>query len=193
MSTVSMNTQRMNREVSNTISGETSITINAPASQLYAYLIHMERHPEWVENLSKVWQVSPGEIQVGTVFQAQESAPPVRGSIKLQMMFFFIVGLVTGTRPNSEAEITALEPNKRIAWRAGLRKGEGWFNRAEWELILEPAANATRVTQRFCYMPQTAAARRMIGVAGASEIAQACGVSLKRLKTVMEAPHTNIK
>ena len=76
------------------------------------------------------------------------------------MMFFFIVGLISGTKPFSEAEITALEPSQRIAWLAGLRKGDGWFNRAQWELILEPQAGATRVTQRFRYMPQNITAAR---------------------------------
>lgn len=169
------------------ITGETSVVIHAPAQKLYDYLADLGRHSEWVENLAKVEQVSPGKIGVGTVFQAQESAPPVSLLPKIQMMFFFIMGLISGTKPSSEAEITALEPGKRIAWLAGLRKGNGWFNRAQWELVLEPQAGATRVIQRFRYMPQNATAARMIGVAGSSGIAQACGVSLQRLKKVMEA------
>jgi uncharacterized membrane protein len=168
------------------ITGETSVTIQAPAQKVYEYLADLGRHSEWVENLAKVWQVSPGKISVGTVFRAQESAPPVPTLPKMRMMFFFIAGLISGTKPYSEAEITALEPGKRIAWLAGLRKGNGWFNRAQWELILEPQAGATRVTQRFHYMPQNATAARMIGAAGARGIEQACGVSLQRLKQRME-------
>lgn len=168
-------------------SGEVSVIIQAPAQTVYEYLADLTRHSEWVENLSKVWQVSPGQIDVGTVFKAQESAPPLPTPRKLQMMLFFVAGLISGTKPNSEAEITALEPGKRIAWRAGLRKGDGWFNQAQWELILEPQAESTRVTQRFHYMPQTATAERMVGAAGEGGIAQACDVSLQQLKRVLEA------
>jgi uncharacterized membrane protein len=168
-------------------SGETSVVIQAPTQTVYEYLADLGRHSEWVENLAKVWQVSPGTSGVGTIYRAQESAPPVPPLTKMRMMYFFIVGLITGTKPYSEAEITALEPGKRIAWLAGLRKGTGWFNRAQWELLLEPQAGATRVTQRFRYMPQTSTAARMIGSAGAAGIAQACAVSLRRLKEVMEA------
>jgi uncharacterized membrane protein len=169
------------------ITGEASVIIQAPTQKVYEYLADLGRHSEWVENVSKVWQISPGAVGVGTTYRAQESAPPVETLPKMQMMVFFIAGLLSGTKPYSEAEITALEPGKRIAWQAGLRKGNGWFNRAQWELILEPQAGATRVTQRFRYMPQTPTAARMIGAAGADGIAHACGVSLQRLKKVLEA------
>jgi uncharacterized membrane protein len=167
--------------------GEVSVIIQAPSQTVYEYLVDLTRHSEWVANLSKVWQVSPGQIGVGTVFKAQETAPPLPTARKLQMMFFFIAGLISGTKPNSEAEITALEPGKRIAWRAGLRKGDGWFNQAQWELLLESQAESTRVTQRFHYMPQTATAERMVGAAGEGGIEQACDVSLQQLKRVLEA------
>jgi uncharacterized membrane protein len=166
--------------------GETSVVINQPAQAIYDYLADFTRHPEWVANLAKVTQVSAGPIAVGTIFHAQESAPPVPLLRKLNMMRYFITGLISGVKPYSEAEITALEPGKRIAWRAGLRKGQGWFNRAEWELILQAQGQGTRVTQRFRYLPQTATAARMVGAAGEGGIAQACTVSLQRLKNVLE-------
>jgi hypothetical protein len=42
------------------------------------------------------------------------------------------------------------------------------------------------LTQRFRFQPQTATAARMIGAAGEGGIAQACAVSLQRLKTDLE-------
>ncbi len=57
------------------IAGEISIVIQAPTQKVYEYLSDLGRHSEWVENLAKVWQVSPGKIGVGTIFRAQESAP----------------------------------------------------------------------------------------------------------------------
>jgi uncharacterized membrane protein len=173
------------------IAGETAVMIQAPAQMLYEYLADLSRHSEWVENVSKVTQLSPGQVTVGTTYRSEESAPPVSSLTKIRMMFFFVAGLISGSKPYSEAEITALEPGKRIAWVAGIRKGDGWFNRAQWELILEPQGGATRLTQRFCYMPQTPTAARMIGAAGAEGIAQACNVSLQRLKKVVEARVAN--
>jgi uncharacterized protein YndB with AHSA1/START domain len=168
------------------VTGETSVVIQAGPQVVYDYLVNFTRHPEWVANVSKVTQVSPGAIGVGTIFHTQESAPPVPFLRKLNMMRYFIAGLISGSKPFSEAEITALEPGKLIAWQAGLRKGNGWFNRAEWELSLQPQGQGTKLTQRFRYLPQTSTAARMIDAAGEGGITQACAVSLQRLKRVLE-------
>lgn len=172
------------------VTGETAIVIQAPVQTVYEYLLDFTRHPEWVANLSKVTQVSPGAIGVGTVFQAQESAPPVPFLRKFNMMRYFIAGLITGTKPYSEAEITALDPRpegpRRIAWQAGLRKGKGWFNRAEWEIILQPQGTGTKLTQRLRFLPQTATAARMVNAAGDGGLAAATQVSLQQLKRVLE-------
>lgn len=168
------------------IRGEASIVIKQPAQVIYHYLVDFTRHPEWVANLAKVTQMTPGPIGVGTVFVTQESAPPVPLLRKLNMMRHFMAGVLSGVQPNSEAEITALEPGARIAWRAGLRKGDGWFNRAEWEITLQPQPQSTRLIQRFCYLPQTATAARMVAAAGDGGLEHACTVSLQRLKQLME-------
>jgi uncharacterized protein YndB with AHSA1/START domain len=168
------------------ISGETSIVIRAAPQAVYDYLVDFTRHPEWVANLAKVTKVSPGAIGVGSIFHTQEGAPPVPFLRKLNMMRYFIAGLLAGTKPYSEAEITALDAGKRIAWRAGLRKGQGWFNWAEWEFCLQPQAQGTKLTQRFRYLPQTSTAARMIGAAGEGGIERACAVSLQNLKKILE-------
>ena len=56
--------------------GQSTITIQAPIDRVYAYLADFRRHPEWAKNLSKVTQVTPGPIAVGTVFKTQEGEPP---------------------------------------------------------------------------------------------------------------------
>ena len=58
--------------------------------------------------------------------------------------------------------------------------------RSEWEFILQPQGEATRLIQRFCYRPQTTGAARMIGTAGVDGLTRACAVNLARLKTVAE-------
>jgi hypothetical protein len=102
------------------------------------------------------------------------------------MMRHFIGGLLSGAKPYSQAEITALESGQHIAWRAGIPRGEGYFNLAEWEFILQPQDEATRLIQRFCYKPQAPGAARMIGAAGVDGITRACAINLAQLKTVAE-------
>jgi uncharacterized membrane protein len=168
------------------IKGETSIIIQSPTGAIYDYLLDFTKHSEWTYNLSRVQQVSPGPIGVGATFHAQEGPPPVELLTKLRMMVFFVAGLTTGAKSYSEAKITALEPGRRIAWRAGIPKGQSYFNQAEWEIILEPRQGATRLIQRFCYQPQTALAERMVGTAGKEGIEQSCAVNLARLKRLLE-------
>ena len=168
------------------IQGETTLVITVPSAALYAYLLDFPRHPEWVSNLSNVSQITPGSIGVGTIFRSQEGPPPVSLLIKVRMMRHFIAGLLRGAKPYSRAEITALEPGQCIAWRAGVPRGEGYFNLAEWEFLLQPQGEATRLIQRFCYQPQTPGAARMIGTAGVDGITRACALNLARLKSVAE-------
>lgn len=169
-----------------TIQGETELGIRAPSAALYAYLLDFTRHPEWASNLSRVRQITPGPIGVGTVFRTQEGPPPGPLLTRLRMMRHFIGGLLRGAKPYSRAEITALEPDRRIVWRACVPRGEGYFNLAEWEFILQPQGEATRLIQRFCYRPQTTGAARMIGTAGVDGLTRACAVNLARLKTIAE-------
>lgn len=171
----------------NEISGQTSIVIHAPAAELYSYLLDFTRHPEWVKNVQKVTQEGSDSVQVGTTFQTQEGPPPVALGPRLAMMFHFVRGLISGAKGYSRAEITGLEPNRRIAWKAGVPKGEGYFNVAQWEFLLEAQNESTHLTQRFVYQPQNEISRRMIGAAGAKGIEAACLVSLRQLKERMEA------
>lgn len=168
------------------ITGETSIDIQVPSQKVYEYLVDFTRHPEWVKNLQRVRQESGGPIRVGTTFQAQEGPPPVTFGQKLQMMLYFLTGVLSGAKTFSRAEITGLEPNRRIAWKAGVPKGEGYFNMAHWEFLLEPQGQVTHVTQRFTYQPQNSVARRMVDTAGVSGLEQACAVSLGQLKRHLE-------
>lgn len=166
------------------VSGQTSIIIQAPAHAVYEYLLDFTRHPEWVANLSKVSRQSNGPIGVGSTFRASEGPPPLSLGKRAKMMFFYMVGMAVGVKSFSESQITALEPDRRIAWRAWLPKRHGAYNQAEWEITLEPQNGNTRLTQRFDYQPQLWAARQMVG--SAEGIEQACAVNLGNLKAVLE-------
>lgn len=166
--------------------GEVSITIQAPVETIYAYLLDFTRHPEWVLNVTNVKQVTPGIIGVGTVFECQEGPPPVNLGQKLRMMVHFMRGVFSGAKTFSRAEITALEPEHRIAWQAGVPKGSGYFNLAKWEFVLEKQGQATRLTQRFSYQPQESVAESMIHAAGVEGLRQACIRSLLRLQNQLQ-------
>lgn len=172
--------------------GQTSVIIQAPVEQVYNYLADFPRHPEWVQNLSKVTQISAGSVGVGTTFKTEEGPPPVTFGQKLWIMVYFLAGVFGGAKPYSEAKITALETNHRIAWQAGIRKGTGFFNFAEWEFELKPQGAATHLTQRFNWKPQNRTAERMVRVAGTAGLERSCAVSLAQLKHRLEQP-TNSK
>jgi hypothetical protein len=102
------------------------------------------------------------------------------------MMVPFVLGLLGGAKPYSEAKITALESPDRIARQAGIPKGDGFFNFAEWEFVLEDQGNATHLTQRFNWKPQTPTAERMVSAAGVEGLEDAVTVNLTRLKHRLE-------
>jgi uncharacterized membrane protein len=168
--------------------GKTSITIQAPVEQVYTYLVDFQRHTEWVQNISKVTKLSSGTIDVGTVFRTEEGPPPVPLGTRLKMMVHFMSGVFSGAKTYSEATITGLETNHRIAWEAGVPKGngKGYLSFAEWEFILEPQGNSTRLTQQFRYAPPDPKGQRMIGAAGADGLTRACALNLERLKLCLE-------
>lgn len=169
------------------LTGQASVIIHAPINVVYDYLADFSRHAEWNKNIYKLWQTTKGPIGVGTRFRAMEGAPPAALGKQLKAMVQVMAGMLTGAKPLSEAEITALMPNRHIAWTGIFAKIDGEFNRAEWAIDLEPDGTATRVIQRFRYLPQTTAARHMLAALGdANGIAQSVAVNLGQLKQKVE-------
>jgi uncharacterized protein YndB with AHSA1/START domain len=169
------------------LTGEATVVIQAPADVVYDYLADFTRHAEWNKNIYKVWQTTSGPMAVGARFKAMEGAPPAAIGKQMKALAQVMKGMLSGAKAFSEAEITALEPHQRVAWVGIFPRSEGEFNRAEWEIELEPVGNTTRVVQRFRYLPQTPDARRMLAALGdADGIAQACAVNLNHLKQRLE-------
>lgn len=167
--------------------GQVVITIQSPVETVYAYLSDFTRHSEWAQNIGKITPITTGPVAVGSRFRSDEGPPPVRTMQKLKMMIQFMRGVIGGAKPYSEAKITALEPHHRIAWEAGIPKGDGFFNFAEWEFLLEPQGNATHLIQRFHWKPQTPTAERMVSAAGVEGLENAVAVSLRQLKRRLES------
>ncbi|MCW1968865.1 MAG: SRPBCC family protein [Anaerolineae bacterium] len=170
------------------ITGQAEITIQAPIEMVYEYLADFSRHPEWVKNVYKLMPLTPGPQGIGTKFRTIEFTPPTSLGRALAATWQYTLGVFKGVAPMSICEITALTTPTYIAWAGYLTQGKtGVFNRAEWELQLEPHGNATRVIQRFCYLPYTAGSRKMLAALGdGSGIAASCAVSLSKLKQILE-------
>jgi uncharacterized protein YndB with AHSA1/START domain len=166
--------------------GQAEIFIAAPVEQVYAYLADFTRHPEWAQNLSAVRPLAAGQPAVGSTFRCSEMPPPGGALQTARMMAHFVTGLLSGASGYSEATITALDAPRRIAWTAGIPKGAGFFNQAEWEFCLEAQGAGTRVVQRFWWKPQEPAAERMTWAAGPAGLERAAAVNLARLKRRLE-------
>ena len=173
------------------IAGEAAIQIDAEPQAVYDYLLDFTRHPEWARNLSRVTLITAPPIGVGSRFKTMEGAPPAPLGRTLRAIAHLVRGMLGGARGYSLAEITALEPGRRLAWRGTLPSRQGEFQHADWEVRLEPREGGTRLTQRFRYYPQVPAARRMLRALGDAEgIAAAAAINLRQLKQRLESRAT---
>lgn len=141
---------------------EVSVEIKAPVSEVYSYLADFPRHREWSSaEMSYLKQLTPGPVAVGSEFEAGETA-----SAKI----------VTRSR------ITALEPNRRIAWHA-------WFKNlmaADWEFVLSESKGVTHLTQRSVWQPGNLAMRVFHRLVRRRRIPIENLASLDRIKALVE-------
>jgi uncharacterized protein YndB with AHSA1/START domain len=171
------------------IAGAAAIEIAAPPQTIYDYLLDFTSHPEWVRNVSRITPLTPAPFGVGARFKTMEGAPPAPLGRTLRAIAHLLRGMLGGAKGYSLAEITALEPGRRLAWTGTLPSKQGEFQHADWEILLEPRGGGTRLTQRFRYYPQTPEARRMLAALGdAAGISAGVAVSLRQLKQRLEAP-----
>lgn len=108
---------------------EVSIDIEVPAADVYRYLSDFPRHREWSSaQMAELKPLTPGLLAVGSEFEAAETTP---------------AKVVTFSR------ITALEPNRRIAWHSWFRK----LMAADWEFELTERSGVTHLVQRSRWQP----------------------------------------
>lgn len=107
---------------------QVSIDIQAPPDKVYAYLSDFTRHGEWSMSVTKIEQLTPGPVRVGTEFKSTETIP-----IEFE----------------SFARITALEPPARIAWEST----DHQVFRTEWEFEFSPKGAGTHLVQRVTFHP----------------------------------------
>lgn len=127
---------------------ERTVLIQAPLEIVYEYVSDFPRHTEWNHRPTEMIKLTEGPVAVGSVFRTKEQAASNLPWL-LRRLSPLLEVLLGGTG-YTEAEITALEPNRRVAWKGAvpLKKG-GFMVKAKWEIRLESQGEVTRVTQWF--------------------------------------------
>ena len=98
------------------------ITVNAPPSVVYSYLIDFPRHSEWASNSLSIKQTSPGPVEVGTTFVSEAMQ-----SRQLQ---------------EDQLTITELEPDRKIVFET-----EGATGLSHLYFLMEKADDGTLLTK----------------------------------------------
>jgi uncharacterized protein YndB with AHSA1/START domain len=167
-------------------SGERTVLIQAPVRTVYDYVSDFPRHIEWNHQPTKMTQLTDGPVGVGSTFRTVEQ-PASNSSWFIKVIGPLLMSMM-GSAGYTEAEITALEPDRRVAWKAAApHKKGGYLMKAEWEIILEPQGEATHLTQRFHYMPQTKMGERIDAESSARNTGEEVEHNLNRLKSMLEA------
>jgi uncharacterized protein YndB with AHSA1/START domain len=102
-----------------------NVTINAPQSKVFEYLADVSRHGEWgsIDDKMKISAEKPGSPATGARYQAD--------------------ALLNGKQNKSVVTITALEPQKRIAFDA--EDSNSVFHH---EFLLTPEGGGTHFERR---------------------------------------------
>jgi uncharacterized membrane protein len=109
-------------------SNEVTIDIAAPVEKVYRYLADLRRHGEWSMSVSKIEQMTPDEVGVGSEFKTSEVLPQELTSF---------------------ARITALDEPTRVAWEST----DHQVFRTSWELLLSAQNGGTHLVQRVTFYP----------------------------------------
>ncbi len=159
--------------------GEKSIIIDSSAQEIYGYISDFSRHAEWNHQPTEITKTSDGPIGVGSTFRTREQIQAVAP--------WFVKALMKVLPPTiTESEVTAMEPGQRLAWKAALPTRNGYSMKAEWEILLEAQGEATKVTQRYHFMPQTKIGDRMGTKGFASLVGREVAANLEKLKGTVE-------
>jgi uncharacterized protein YndB with AHSA1/START domain len=118
-------------------SGELSFSTPRAPEEVYAYLADFQRHKEWTSEIVSQEQTSDGPAGVGTTYRTVEA---MREGSRM--------------KAPTTCEITALEPPRRIEWKARTGASHGpMAMRSQWTFEIVPEGAGSRVTQRFRFDP----------------------------------------
>jgi hypothetical protein len=92
-----------------------------------------------------------------------------------------------GAEDYTVAEITALEPGRRVAWKAELPLKKGGIGAAtDWEIRLEPEGEGTRVTQWVYFRFYGPLGKRVNPQTAERQAGDEMAANLAQLKTILE-------
>ena len=127
---------------------EVSFTTAAAPDQVYEFLADLRRHSEWAGTLATVTQTSEGPPVIGATYRSMERMR--EGSEGEEATY---------------AELTALEPPRRIGWAARTEAPGGpMAMRSRWEFLIEPHGAGSHVTQRMRFDPPNLMSRVFLAV-----------------------------
>lgn len=167
--------------------GERSIVIQASPQEVYEYVSDFPRHAEWNHQPTEIKKISDGPITVGTVFRTKER-PPDNAPWIIRKLMLPLMWKIVRYKGYTEAEITAMETNRRLAWKASAPvHGGGYWLKAEYEILLEANDGVTEVTQRYRYMPQHRLSENITSESAAEQISLEVDANLVTLKHILES------
>lgn len=170
---------------------EASIQIDAPAATVYDYVADFPRHVEWNEQPVRITALQEGPPSVGSRYSTLEGRP-ANLPLKDKLMFTIVMPIMKmrhGFGDETIAEITALDPNERVAWSAHLpSERSGDMMRMSWEILLEEHQGGTRVTQKGVVAPpDTSPFKGMVNADMAATVSEGVERNLAQLKRNVES------
>lgn len=122
---------------------ETPLDVGRPAADAFPYLADFTRHGEWAHTYLTVTRLDPSPLRHGSQLIVTE-----KQDLRWDKLPFTTLADRDGPTYTTLVEITALEPDRRIAWRTLYEGGPLNGVRGEWEFALNPVSDAI-TTVRF--------------------------------------------
>ncbi len=135
------------------------ITIDRPIAEVFAFLVKFENVPQWNAAISETQRISIGPMKVGVRYAQTRTRP---------------------TRSEEQFEVTAYEPDRKLAIRGTFGPFSGCFI-----YELEPMGNLTRLVNTVDLEPSGQVS--IIAPLMTSRIKAAVAGNLNKLKQILEA------
>jgi uncharacterized protein YndB with AHSA1/START domain len=140
------------------IQHEVTIHLNKPVEQVFAFLMDTSKLATWQSNLIKSEHLTEGPLRTGSRFRE--------------------IRLINNKETEIQAEITALEPNKRLETKTATKP------QATVSYSLDPEQGGTRLKYKFILI--TSGLMRLLEPMIASSIKKDTEADFETLKRVLE-------
>ncbi len=140
------------------ISHEVSVHLNRPVEQVFAFLADPGKLPMWQSNLIKTEQLTEGPLRLGSRFRE--------------------VRMIRNKAQEVQGEVTAFDPNKRLATQTVEKP------RVSISYSFQPEDGGTRLSYKF--VMQTGGLMRLFEAPIRSAIEKQSGSDFERLKHLLE-------